>query len=148
MPELMTFQEIMDKCQAGQPIHTVPIRAWGGKSVRLREADGLAMLEWDTAQIERHKDPGLAARTGTGTEHLVQLCLLKPDTDELMFSTKEQVTSIRKLGGALQEIYQHCLRINRLRMQDTEELGKSSPETPSSDGSSTSQTSPESPSGN
>ena len=130
---LMTKEEIEALSSDGPKIHTFKVAAWGGREVVLRELDGLQSLEWDIAQLERHKNPGSSTTQGTGAEHLVQLCLVDPTTKEPMFSSKDRITTIRNFGGALQELYQRCSKINSFRVVDAEDTEKKSSETPNSD---------------
>lgn len=119
--DLLSREDIEQLTKLGPATHPVNVDAWGGRQVLLREMDGLQSLEWDMAQVDRHKDPGLSARIGTGAEHLVQLCLIDSATNQPMFSPSERTTLVRNMGGALQELYQRCVRINRLRSIDRDE---------------------------
>ena len=132
---LLSKEEIEALATDGPKCHYFEIRAWSGKEVCLRELDGLQALEWDTAQLDRHKNPGVSTTQGTGAEHLVQLCLVDESTKQPMFSSKDRITTIRNLGGALQEIFNRCLEINRLRSVDLADTEKKSSETPNSDSS-------------
>ena len=137
---LITREEIEKLAKDGPTVHQFPVAAWGGKIVSLRELDGLESLEWDMAQMDRHKDPGVSSRSGTGAEHLVQLCLIDPATKKQMFVPSDRTGIIRNFGGALQELYQRCTNINRFRLVDSEDTEKKSSDTPSSDSSATSLT--------
>lgn len=134
---MLTKSEIEEFAKEGPAVHPFAVRAWGGKMVSLRELDGLQSLEWDMAQMDRHKDPGFSSRNGTGAEHLVQLCLVDPETKKPMFLPSDRIGIIRNFGGALQELYNRCTAINRFRLIDTEDTEKKSSDTPSSDSSAT-----------
>lgn len=134
---LLSKAEIEQLASEGPKCHTFAIKAWGGKEICLRELDGLQSLEWDSAQLDRHKNPGVSTTHGTGAEHLVQLSLVDHETKQPMFNNKDRVTTIRNMGGALQEIFHRCMEINRFRVPDAEDMGKKSSQTPSSDSSST-----------
>lgn len=148
---MLTAEAIRDKTTKGPKLHKVTVKSWGDETTVLQELDGLQSYEWDKASMERLKDERYALEYGTGAEHLVRLCLVTCDCDEngepisgtqkrVFGDTRADTNAVRRLGAALNELYQKCLRVNRMRVKDEEEAEKNSGPVPSSDTGSTSPT--------
>jgi hypothetical protein len=145
---MLTTEQIRAKAASGPPIHPYQVKAWGGEAVALQELDGLQIHEWDSANLERSKDERVLLSRGTGAEHMVRLCLVTCDLDaegnpvrgtgkRVFNDTRGDVLELRRFGGALQELYLECLKINRPRRVDEENAEKNSEPAPSSDSGAT-----------
>jgi hypothetical protein len=148
---VLSIEQIRAKTSKGPNIHLHAMRAWDGAKVAFLELNGLQIHEWDKANMDRSKDDRVIMDTGTGAEHLVKLCMATCEVDaagvpvsgtgkRVYGDTRAETLEVRQLGGALQEAYMFCLKINRLRRLDDEEAEKNLPPVPSSDTGSTSPT--------
>ena len=133
----LSKEEIRQKAAVGPKIHPLRVQAWDGEEVALQELDGLQIFEWDQAGAERSKNPNLCLDRGTGAEHMVRLSLVECEYDEegqpirgtgvrVFGDGQADILAVRKLGGALQEMFTKCLAINRMLRSAEEETEKNS----------------------
>lgn len=120
------------------------MRAWDNQTVAFMELNGLQIQEWDDANIRRTaNDATTIMDVGTTAEHMVKLCLAECDLDDegvpvpgsgrrVFGDTRADTNAVRNLGGALQESYWFCLKINQLRKIDDENMQKNSSTAPDS----------------
>ena len=145
---VLSIEEIRAKTSKGPAIHLHAMKAWDGAKVAFMELNGLQIHEWDNANLERSTNDSVIMDTGTGAEHLVKLCMATcevdaegkpvPGTGKRVYGdTRADTLEVRHLGGALQESYMFCLKINRLRRVDDEDAEKNSSPVPSSDSGAT-----------
>jgi len=136
---LLNGEKLKAKAAAGIKYHIVPIEAWGGEKVCLRELDGIQLHEWDTRNAQRAKDERVVMDLGTSVEHLICLSLvdvswqdgydqsaetflnddgtLRPGVKAnpvFPRGNKEDCRTVRAWGAAATEIHTACLVINRL----------------------------------
>ncbi len=146
---VLSIEEIRAKTSKGPAIHLHAMRAWDGAKVAFLELNGLQIHEWDQANMKRSTNDSVVMDVGTGAEHLVKLCMATcevdangapvPGTGKRVYGdTRADTLEARNLGGALQESYMFCLKINRLRRLDDEEAEKNLSPVPSSDSGATS----------
>ena len=152
MSSTLSAAEIKKKGESGPKIHLRKIRAWDDQVVAFMELNGLQIMEWDDACSKRTAGDGPTIMDrGTNSEHLVKLCMAEceldadgnpvPGTGKRIFTDSRADTDIvRNFGGALQESYLFCLKINRLRKKDDEDIEKNSSTVPDSDSGATSPT--------
>lgn len=152
MTSTLSAAAIKEKAKDGPKIHLRKIRAWDDQVVAFMELNGLQIMEWDDACGKRTAGDGVTLMdVGTNAEHLVKLCMAEceldaegnpvPGTGKRVFNdSRADTDQVRNLGGALQESYLFCLKINRLRKKDDEDIEKNSSASPSSDSGATSPT--------
>lgn len=152
MTSVLSAEEIKARTTKGPKIHLKQMKAWDGANVAFLELNGLQIQEWDTASQKRSDGDAVTIMdVGTTAEHLVKLSMATceldeagvpiPGTGKLVFGdTRADTLAVRNLGGALQESYWFCLKINQLRRIDEENLQKNSPAAPDSDSGPTSPT--------
>lgn len=152
MTKVMTAAEIKARTESGTKIHPYRMRAWDGALVAFQELNGLQIHEWDAAGVKRAANDAVTLMdTGTGAEHLVKLSMVECEFDEnqqpipgtakrIFGDSRAETMQVRQLGGALQEAYLFCLKINQLRRVDEEQVEKNSSPTPDSDSGVTSPT--------
>jgi hypothetical protein len=152
MTSTLSAADIRNKTQAGPKIHLHQMRAWDNQTVAFMELNGLQIQEWDEANTRRTANDGTTIMDiGTTAEHMVKLCMAECDLDDagepvpgsgkrVFGDTRSDTLQVRNLGGALQESYWFCLKINQLRKIDDETMQKNSLTAPDSGSGATSPT--------
>lgn len=149
---VLSAQMIRDRTKDGPKIHVHAMKAWDGQLVAFQELNGLQIQEWDAANVRRTAEDAVTIMdVGTTAEHMVKLCMAECELDEagvpvpgtgkrVFGDTRGDTLAVRNLGGALQESYWFCLKINQLRRIDDETAQKNSSAAPDSDSGVTSPT--------